>query len=580
MTKAPLLYLLSLFFLFACGKKEKPESKDSFKVLNGGIKQGGIFRTNLASDISNLDPPRLAKQAEILVAQQIYDQLIELDHATLQPIPELATHWEISPDGLTYTFHLRTDVFFHDNPCFPNGKGKRLTANDIKFSLTNSVDARAQSLGAEFFTSCVLGAREFYDATIEAVRKKEEPRVKEISGFIVKDDSTFIIKLREPYAPFLYHLATSFASITCEEAVKHYGKALSRNPVGTGAFVFVKWEDDREVVLKRNPNYWGRDSLGNPLPYLDGITFKFLKEMSAQFLEFQKGTFDESVGIPPEFVGKVFDANGNLQEPFKQYTLKSCPELRIDYIGMLYTDSLFKNTKLRQAFSWAIDRTKIVKYVLKNQVVLPTGIVAQGIAGYDNRDVMLIDYDVAKAKQLLAEAGYPNGQGLPELVLHTFVGAKYAYNKEVAEAVQAMLQEIGVKVSLVQSEYSTHLQQAYLGKLQFFIGSWGADYPEPETFLNLVYGGVVPKGKDEESYINLSRYANPAFDEVFSKALKISDVNQRYALYKQAEKIALDDAALIVSYHRLSYRFEQPYVRNYPINAMDRRDYREVWLDK
>jgi len=458
MTKTPLLGLIFLSLLFACGKKEKSDSKETFRLLKGGIKQGGVFRTNLASDISNLDPPRLAKQAEILVAQQIYEQLIELDPTTLKPIPELAMRWEISSDGLTYTFHLRTDVYFHDNPCFPNGKGKRLTANDVKFSLTNSIDARVQTLGAEFFTSCVLGAREFYDATIEAVRKKEEPRVKDISGFIVKDDSTFIIKLREPYAPFLYHLATSFASITCEEAVKHYGKSLSRNPVGTGAFVFVKWEDDREVVLKRNPNYWGRDSLGNPLPYLDGITFKFLKEMSAQFLEFQKGTFDESVGIPPEFVGKVFDANGTLQEPFKQYSLKSCPELRIDYIGMLYTDSLFKNTKLRQAFSWAIDRVKLVKYVLKNQVAMPTGIVAQGIAGYDNRDAMLIDYDVAKAKQLLAEAGYPNGQGLPELVLHTFVGAKYAYNKEVAEAVQAMLQAIGVKVKIVQSEYSTHLQ--------------------------------------------------------------------------------------------------------------------------
>lgn len=569
--------LLVLSFLFGCGKKDKSET---FRLLNGGFKQGGTFRTNLASDVSNLDPPRVAKQAEILVAQQIYDQLIELDHATLQPIPELATRWEISDDGLTYTFHLRTDAFFHDNPCFPDGKGKRLTARDVKFSLTMSVDARAQSLGAEFFTTCVLGAREYYESTIEALRNKADPKVKEVAGFIVKDDSTFVVKLREPYAPFLYHLATGFASITCEEAVKHYGKALSRNPVGTGAFVFVRWEEDREIVLKRNPNYWGRDSLGNPLPYLDGVSFRFLKETTTQLLEFQKGNLDECVGIPPEFAGQIFDERGALKEPFAKYALKSCPELRIDYIGMLYSDSLFKNAKLRQAFSWAIDRVKIAKYVLKNQVALPTGIVAQGIAGYDNRDVMLVDYDVAKAKALLAEAGYPNGQGLPELTLHSFVGAKYAYNKEVAEAVQAMLSDIGVKVNIVQSEYSTHLQQAYLGKLRFFIGSWGADYPEPETFLNLVYGGVVPKGRDEESYINLSRYSNPTFDKIFSEALKISDEQKRYAMYKQAEKIALEDAAMLVCYHRILRRLEQPYVRNYPINAMDRRDYREVWLDK
>ncbi|MCS6988417.1 MAG: ABC transporter substrate-binding protein [Chloroherpetonaceae bacterium] len=575
----PILSLLVFCFLFGCGRKDKSAS-ETFSLLNGGIKRGGTFRTNLASDISNLDPPRVAKQAEILVAQQIYDQLIELDHATLKPIPELATRWDVSDDGLVYTFHLRGDVFFHDNPCFPNGKGKRLTANDVKFSLTMAVDARFQSLGAEFFTTCVLGAREFYEATIEALRNKAEPKVKEVAGFIVKDDSTFVVKLKEPYAPFLYHLATGFGSITCEEAARHYGKSLSRNPVGTGAFVFVKWEEDREIVLKRNPNYWGRDSLGNQLPYLDGVSFRFLKEATTQLLEFQKGNLDECVGIPQEFVAQVFDANGALKEPFSKYALKSCPELRIDYIGMLFVDSLFKNGKLRQAFSWAIDRVKIAKYVLKNQVAIPTGIVAQGIEGYDNRDATLVDYDVQKAKKLLAEAGYPDGRGLPELTLHSFVGAKYAYNKEVAEAAQAMLQDIGVKVNIVQSEYSTHLQQAYLGKLPFFIGSWGADYPEPETFLNLVYGGVVPKGKDEESYINLSRYSNPAFDKVFAEALKISDEKKRYALYKQAEKIALDDAAILVCYHRILRRLEQPYLRNYPINAMDRRDYREVWLDK
>ncbi|NTV46050.1 MAG: hypothetical protein HGB11_05925 [Chlorobiales bacterium] len=124
------------------------------------------------------------------------------------------------------------------------------------------------------------------------------------------------------------------------------------------------------------------------------------------------------------------------------------------------------------------------------------------------------------------------------------------------------------------------MQQAYLGKLKIFLASWGADYPEPETFLNLVYGKVVPKSTDGESYLNLSRYKSETFDKVYSQALKISNQAKRYELYKKAEQIALNDAPIILTYHRLSYRFQQPYVRNYPINSMDRRDYRRVWLDK
>lgn len=583
--------LLLPFFLFACTSKPSGgHAGETFTPVAGGVKTGGVFRTNNVSDISSLDPVRLVKQSEILIGQQVFDLVINLNDSTLALEPMLAKRWEISPDALVYTFHLRGDVFFHDDACFSGGKGKKLTASDVKYSLTRVLDARTQSLGAEFFTSCVLGAREYYDATIAALKSKSELGVKEVTGFVAENDTTFVVRLSQPYAPFLYHLTAGFGSVTCQEAVEKYGTELSRHPVGTGAFSFVKWDENREVFLKRNPNYWQTDASGNRLPYLEGVSYGFLKEAASQLLEFQKGTFDESIGIPQEFSTRIFGSGsgaertgatpGEVQGEFKAFTLKSSPELRIDYIAMQTTDSLFKNKKLRQAISSAIDRDKIVKFVLKNQVIAATGVVAKGFAGYDNSGLQVYSYNLEKAKALLAEAGYAGGKGLPEIVLHTFTGAKYAYNKEVAEAVQSMLAELGLKVSISQTEYSTHLQQAYLGKLGLFIASWGADYPEPESFLNLLYGNVVPKDAGAESYLNLSRYQNAAFDSVFGAALKISDEAKRYALYQKAEQIAMADCPIILSYYRLSYRFQQPFVRNYPINAMDRRDYRRVWLDK
>ncbi|NTW48351.1 MAG: ABC transporter substrate-binding protein [Chlorobiales bacterium] len=565
--------------LAACAKRED-KGTSQFAPLKGGIKQGGVFRTNAVSDISSLDPARMAKLSEVLVGHQVYDLLVNLNDSTLDFEPMLAKRWTVSDDGLTYTFHLRDDVYFHDDPCFPGGKGRKLTAADIKYSLTRSVDARVQSLGSEFFTTCVLGAEAYYDATIEAIKTKSEPSVKEVAGYLAPNDTTFIVKLSEPYAPFLYHLTTGFAYITCREAAEKYGKGLARHPVGTGPFKFASWMEDREIELVRNPNYWATDAFGNRLPYLEGVRYRFIKEASAQLLEFQRGELEESLGIPQEFAAQVLDENGQAKGDFKKYVLKTTPELRIDYIAMQTQAEPFNNLKLRQAISAAIDREKIVRYVLKNQVAPATGIVAKGLKGYDNSALLMVAYDPARAKQLLAEAGYPGGKGLPPLVLNTFVGAKYAYNKEVAEAVQAMLREIGIEVKIEQAEYSTHLQQAYLGKFKIFLASWGADYPEPETFLNLVYGKVVPKSPDGESYLNLSRYKSEAFDKVYSEALKISDQTKRYELYKKAEQLALSDAPIILTYHRLSYRFQQPYVRNYPINSMDRRDYRQVWLDK
>jgi oligopeptide transport system substrate-binding protein len=571
---------LGLIGFASCRPKPTDEA---VRVVAGGIKRGGTFRTNALDNIKTLDPARIGLAWETNIGIQIYDRLIGLDPATLTLKPELASRWDISPDGLTYTFHLRRDVYFHNDACFvssenPNGKGQHFTARDAAFSLTRTIDARAGSLSATLFTEQVRGAAAFYAATLGAVKTHAPSAIASVEGFIVRDDSTFVIQLQEPFAPFLHHLTMSGAFITCEKAATFYGDGLGRHPVGTGAFKFSSWQEDQAIHLERNANYWDKDSLGNPLPYLDGITFKFIRDLSSQLLEFKQGNLDDCFRLPPETAADLTDDAGKLKGEYKSYVLEATPFLQYWSISFLVTDKLFSNVKLRQAISSAIDREKLIKYVLKGQAVRATGIVPKGFTGYDNSDLKIFDYNLGRAKSLLGEAGYANGKGLPELQLNLFTGINY--NKQVAEAVQSMLKDIGIRVRLVQTELATHNQLADAGKLNFFITGWTADFVEPSAFLTLLYGKVIPASASDESFLNRCRFINPRFDSLYAEALKTQDTPKRYALYKAAEQVAFDDAPMLVNYYELAKRLQQPYVRNYHLNSIDWRAFKTVWLDK
>ncbi len=558
--------------LVSCGTEETVELRDA----KGGKKYGGIYHTNEVQEIKTLDPVRLNDASSHHVVHQVAELLVDFD-STLSLVPELAEKWEMSQDGLIYTYHLRKGVLFHDSPCFPNGKGREMKASDVKYCFDRILDARATTSGATYFTDKVKGAQEYYDATGSA--GKIPVPAEGVSGFKAVDDYTFTVELKVPFAAFKFYPALGFCYIYPKEAVQHFGQDIFKNLVGTGPFVFEKWEKDQGVTLKRNPNYWGKDADGNQLPYLDGVKCGFIKDERQQIQAFNEGRLEESYRIPTEYFRKVIDENGKVTPEYTKYRIFTVPALSTQFYGMLCTSPEFKDRRVRQAFNYAIDREKIIKFVLQGQAAGPAvhGLVPGSLPAYDSKGITGYSYDPSKAQALMTEAGYPGGKGFPAVTIQLNSGG--GRNLLVAEAIQSMLANtLGVKVDVRTLEWAQHTELLEGGKAPLFRLGWIADYPDPENFLNLFYGKNIPPSGP--SPINSTRYSNPDFDALYARALVTLDDTERFKLYRQAEQIAVNDAPMIFIYHDMDYRLVQPYVRDYGGgNSMDRRDLRGVWFD-
>lgn len=567
--------VILLISFYGCGKK----TGDSNMVeLKGGIKGGGTMTTNETENIRSLDPTGINDVVSHHVAHQIYDLLIDLD-SNMELKPTLAARWEISPDGLTYTFHLRKGVYFHDNACFPGGKGREFNAQDVKYSFDRIQDPRTGSVGFDYYKNYVEGALEFTDEVTKSISENREPKIKDVSGYKVIDDSTFQIKLKKPFGPFIFYMCLGFAYIVPKEAVEKYGKDFFQNPVGTGPFIFEKWTPDLEITLKKNPNYWEKDQFGNNIPYLDNVKFRFIKDMSQQLLEFKNGTIDDSYRIPTELTTSIINEDGTLTPEYAQYILQRKNAYAIQYYGFLTNGKIFSDPKVRQAFNYAIDRERIIKYVLKGTgTSAVNGVVPPGMPGYDIKNIKGYTFDLEKAKQLLSEAGYPDGKGFPEVTLNINEGG--GRNTQVMEAIQDMIKKLGVPIKVQALQFAQHLDNIDAGRSDFYRLGWIADYPDPENFLNLFYGKNVPENPKEKSPINSFRYKNAKYDELFEKALKISDRTERYKIYQEAEQIAVNEAPVLFIFYDVDIRLVQPFVRGYALDPMHRVNMRYTWLDK
>ena len=546
------------------------------RPAKGGRFYGGTYRMNEVQDLRTLDPVRLNDAPSHHVVHQIYDMLVDFDSSlTLQP--ELAERWEVSPDGLTYTYHLRRGVRFHDSEVFPGGKGREMTAQDVKYCFDRILDARTGTLGNTYFVGKVKGAEEFYAATSDSTGKVQVP-AGGVSGFRVVDPYTFAIDLNVPFGAFKFYPALGYCYVYPREAVEKYGADFFRHPVGTGPFQLKSWEQNVELVLERNPNYWGRDEHGNQLPFLDRFVLSFIKQEESQLNEFREGRLEEAYRIPSASYRSVVTEQGGLTPEFAQFSLHRIPALSTQFYGMLTTHPVFQDKRVRQAFNYAVDREQLIRYVLQGQAngAATHGLVPPSMPGYPHTQVRGYTFDLAKARALLAEAGFPNGKGFPKVDLQLNAGG--GRNQLVAEAVQNMLSKnLGINVGLQSLEWGIHLDRIDNGQAAFYRLGWIADYPDAESFLNLMYGANVPPSG--ASPINSTRYRNPAFDTLFARALRVVDDAERNALYAQAEQVATDDAPLLLLFHDMDYRLVQPHVKGYSSNAMDRRDFRAVWLD-
>ncbi|MGZ6540102.1 MAG: ABC transporter substrate-binding protein, partial [Bacteroidia bacterium] len=382
-----ILYFSLAVFVVSCSSND--EKKTDTRT---------VFKYNDMAGVTSLDPAAASSFENILAVNQLYNGLVEMsDMLCIQP--SIAKSWKISADGLTYTFHLRSDVYFHDNEYFENGKGRKVTAKDFVYSFNRLEDPKVSSA----------------TTLLTYVDMKDQ------KGFEATDDSTFVIHLGKPFTPFLGILTMKYFSVIPKEVVDHFGDDFRRNPVGTGPFKFKMWNEGSKLVFVKNPNYFEFD--GNTrLPYLDAVSISFIKDKETSFLSFLKGDIDLVSGIDAINTDEVLTVEGELKDSYKnKFKMQTQPFLKTDYLGFLIDDNLaisknspFKIKAIRQAISYGFDRKKMVKYLRKNLGIPATaGFIPPGLPSFNESKVKGYDYNPDKVKELLFLAGFPDGKGLP-----------------------------------------------------------------------------------------------------------------------------------------------------------------------
>jgi peptide/nickel transport system substrate-binding protein len=538
--------LLALLVVFASCTKEQTTDK--------------IFKYNEAQGIENLDPVMCSNYPAGWPLMQMTEGLVEYTQE-MNLEPNLATSYKISEDGLIYTFTIRKNVMFHDNVCFSGGKGREVVASDFKYCFERVCDPRTKTRGAWLFRDRVKGALEYINSI-----KENWNNVNEITGVQAPNDTTLVITLTKPFAPFLSILTMPYAFVYPKEAVEHYKENFGYNPVGTGPFKFVKWEVDRELEMTKNDTYWKLNKAGKPLVYIDGIKVSFIKSSETAFLDFQQGKFDY-YDPSPEVLSQITDETGKLR-PEYDFDLVKQPWLNTVYLGVQLDKNvpggkdniLTDNKKLRQAINYAIDRDKIIKYVLKFRGTPGVnGPIPPGMPGY-NKDLKGYSFDKNKAKELLSEAGYPDGKGL---TLKLTVSNEDT-QKLIGEAVQAQLKDLGIDAQLDFMQASTLRSSQVGGEIAFWRGNWGADYFDPENFMALFYSkNHSPMGP------NYTHYQNAAADSLYDLAMKLTDFTTRAKLYNEMEQVVLEDSPWIILYYNEIIYLKNRKVRDMYIDGLN-----------
>ncbi|MDQ3829475.1 MAG: ABC transporter substrate-binding protein [Candidatus Tectomicrobia bacterium] len=537
-----LLILLSIIpFLLMYSRSESAVTSEQPALEMPGTKFGGIYRRMLGNNPSTLDPAFVTDLYGRSVVSQIFDGLVQFD-ANLNPIPALAEFWEASRDGRTWMFTLRQGVKFHH--------GREMTVHDVVYSLTRLLRVKSPGPTTDLFER-IQGAKDFM-----------EGKTRGIQGLKAIDRYALQMVLEQAFAPSLVILGLANAAVVPQEEVEKGEDRFGHAPVGTGPFKFVRWAPNQEIILEANDHYYeGR-------PFLDALVFKIVVggKIEERFGEFLKGALEETA-IPS---GKMDEVRADPQ--YRKYQQARKPALSLFYIGFNTQLKPFDDKRVRQAFNYAVDKEAIVREIIQMGSLVATGVLPPGMPGYDPH-LRGYSYDPAKAKQLLAEAGYPDGAGFPTVQLWS--SQKAESTKAELAAYQRYLAEIGVQVDIhFAANWPAYKAMLEQGKLPMFRLIWVADIPDPDNFLFPLLHSASPT--------NRMFYRNPLVDQLLEQARKESDDARRITLYRQVERIVMDDAPWITQHHSVLEYLFQPYVQGVEINLLGRRTMpmKKIWFKK
>lgn len=514
-------------------------------------KYGGIFKMGVFANPPDLDPVHATDTSSSRVIYQLFESLVNID-AEGEVEPCLAESWTISDDGLVYTFKLREGVKFHaateGGTPTANG-GREVKAEDWVWTFNYITSPETNSERA-YFLDMVKGYKVY-----------QEGQVDHLAGVKAVDDYTLEIELEYAFAPFVSVLGYNTFVALPREDVEKWGEEFNFHPVGTGPFKFEEWAQDDKIVLSKNENYWRTDNEGNQLPYLDGMEFKVIPDHTMEWTEFTLGNLDSIDEVDDPYYEEAKAMEGFYERP----------QMGTYYYGMNVSLEPFKdNKKLRQALNYAINREAMIDLVKNGRATPAKGVLPPGMFGY-NPDLKGYTYDPDKAKELLAEAGYPDGVKLA-LQYNTSDG-----HKRIAEALQQQLKAVGIDLEIKNVDWGAHLDSVERSEVPFFRMGWVVDYPDPDNFLY-----VLLHTDNHGSQGNYTRFSNPEFDRLTKEARVEPDTEKRRKMYQDAEKIVVEEAPWVFIYHYTTHQVVQDYVEGYELPSFGAYSakYYNVWLEK
>jgi oligopeptide transport system substrate-binding protein len=500
---------------------------------------GGTYRRPLEFMPKTLDPAFAIDIYAVTVIQQLFDGLVQFDK-DLNIIPAIAKSWKISHDALTYTFYLREGVRFHN--------GREVTSKDFVYSFTRIIDPKTKSPAASFLDR-VLGFKEFQEGKAHHVR-----------GLRSTGKYTLEIKLSEPYSPLLTILGMNKFKVLPKEDVEELGINFGRTPVGTGPFRFVSTEEDKEIILEANPDYFeGR-------PYLDKIIFKIFHGTPYEeiFWNFVEGKLEETGGIPFQ----------EFRDPskLKDFYIVRKPMLSIRFYGMQVKRKPFDNKKVRQAINSAINKQQMDQEAFQGMDHITDRILPLGMPGSSPVEIPY-PHNPNRARELLSEAGYPGGKGIP--LIEFWSASRADITRKELEIVKSNLANIGINLRIyTETNWKKFEEMMASYKTPVFRYAWYADFPDPDNFLGILF--------HSKSKYNYMAYHNSKVDRLLNRARVERDYLKRMELYRKVEEIILEDAPIIPTINHIFQQAYQPYVRGVEVNALGGPyvPMKKIWLKK
>jgi ABC-type transport system substrate-binding protein len=559
----------AIVILVGCGKR--PSQPESASVLHH----------RLQAKVATLDPAEVGDVFSDAVTSEIFETLYGY-HYLKRPyeiVPVLAQDLpDISEDMLTYTIKIKKGIYFADDRCFKEGKGRELKASDFVFAWKRIANIKTVSRSWWIFDGRIVGLDEFREYTKTCKTAQDVNYSHPVEGFATPDDYTLIIKLKQPWPQILFLLAYTPTAPIAKEAIDYYGKDIDSHPVGTGAFMLKTWDRNSYIEAVRNPTYRGelypsegepgdREAgllvdAGKPMPFVDRIIWRIVPEDQPRWLLFGQGDIDIT-SIPKDNFGQAIAPGRELTPEMKKRNIKLATLLEADtfYISFnMEHPILGKNKPLRLAISCAFDRDKWIELFFNGRGDVSYGFIPPCMPGYDSniRQVSKTEYNPEKARKLLAEAEKLNGGPLPEFKL-TMQGTDTTF-RQMGQFLKRSLEEIGLKIEAEYLDYPTYLEKLRTKGMEIFQCGWIADYPDVESFLQTFYSKRAPWPND-------TCYSSPEYDAVFEQAARMPDCPERTELYRKAERIVVEDAPCAFLYHRIFYVMYHDWVTNLKVNA-------------